>query len=418
MNNYEILVYIILLGGLALNTLIEKLNLKNLSDVLPKEFEGWYDQEKYKRSQSYLKENVRFGLLTSFIFVPMLVVFIYFGGFNYVDRFARGFAHDFGLGQVQIGLIFIGILAALSWLIHLPFNIYGTFVIEEKYGFNKMTAKTFVFDELKSLFLGIVIGGPVLAAVFWFFEKFENLAWLYVWLFLFAVQMFMLYIAPVTIMPLFNKFRPLDDGELKNKINEFAHAQNFKLQGIFVMDGSRRSTKANAYFTGFGRFRRIVLFDTLIAKQNVDELVAVLAHEIGHYKMHHIPRQLVLSVLSLGLTLFIMGQFIYNQNIFLAFKMDYTSVYASLLFFGIFYSPISSLISLYSLYLSRKYEFEADKYAVDTFKKADSLITALKKLSVDSLSNLTPHPLKVFLEYTHPPILQRIERLKGYVPSQ
>lgn len=410
MSFYEILVYVILLGGLAISIFIEKLNLKNISDILPSEFVGWYDQEKYKKSQDYLRENVRFGFLTDFIFTPLLVLFIFMGGFNYIDQFAR----SWGYSDIVTGLIFTGTLGVLSWILHLPFNLYDTFVIEEKYGFNKTTPKIFALDTVKGLVLSIVIGAPVLTAIFWFFQKYESWGWLYVWIFLIAVQLFMMYIAPVTIMPLFNKFKPLDDGELKNKINDFAQAQNFKLQGIFVMDGSRRSTKANAYFTGFGRFRRIVLFDTLIAKQTVDELVAVLAHEIGHYKMRHIPRQLILSILTLGLTLFVMGLFINNAEIFSAFKMENVSVYASLVFFGIFYSPISSLISLYSLYLSRKYEFEADKYAVDTFQKPESLVTALKKLSVDNLSNLTPHPLKVFLEYTHPPILQRIAVLNSF----
>lgn len=414
MNPFQFLLYFIIAAELLLEFVVETLNLKKLSPHLPKEFEALYDEEKYLKSQNYLKENTKFGLLQSLISTILIILFILYSGFNYVDETAR---HLSPHSSIKAGLIFASLLGFLMWFINLPFNIYNTFVIEEKYGFNKTTFKTFIIDTLKGAILSIVIGLPILALVFWFFEKFQGTGWLWVWIFLTAFQLFMLYIAPVTIMPLFNKFKPLQEGDLKNMINEFAQKQNFKLQGIFVMDGSRRSTKANAYFTGFGKFRRIVLFDTLIEKQTPDELVAILAHEIGHYKLKHIPRQMVLAILSTGFTLFLLSLFINNPAIFSAFQVKEPSVYASLVFFGFLYSPISTIIGLYGLHLSRKYEFEADDYATKTYGKPESLISALKKLSVDSLSNLTPHPVKVFLEYTHPPILQRIFSLRARLRS-
>lgn len=403
----EALVYIIIIGGFFFSTVIEVLNLKNMKSTIPEEFVGFYDQKKYAKSQEYLRVNTRFGLLASSFSTLLLVLFIALGGFNVTDLFVRQYFES----PIVLGIAYIGLLSFLTMLVGLPFGIYETFVIEERFGFNKTTPKTFVIDSIKSILMSVAIGAPVLAVVLWFFETFE-FAWLWVFLFIVAFQLFMMFIAPVTIMPLFNKFEPLPDGELKDSIEAFAKKENFKLSGLFRMDGSKRSTKANAYFTGFGRFRRIVLFDTLIEKHSKEELVAILAHEIGHYKEKHIMRQLIVSTVSTGLMLFIFSLFINNEAIFAAFQMEHLSVYASFVFFGIFYSPISSLFSLYSLHLSRKYEFEADAYAVRTYGHPGALSEALKKLSVDNLSNMSPHPLKVFFEYTHPPVVQRIRAIQ------
>ncbi|MDD4183191.1 MAG: M48 family metallopeptidase, partial [Candidatus Omnitrophica bacterium] len=237
-------------------------------------------------------------------------------------------------------------------------------------------------------------------------------AWVYCWIAVTGFQLFLLFIAPVVIMPLFNKYTPLENGELKSAIENYAKEQKFALAGVFKMDASRRSTKSNAFFTGFGKFRRIALFDTLIQKHTVDELVSVLAHEIGHYKKKHFVKGIILSVITTGIMFFILSFFINNQGLFGAFKMQSLSIYASLIFFGFLYSPINLFISIFSNIISRKHEYEADAFAITTYKKPESFIIALKKLTVDNLSNLTPHPLKVFLDYSHPPVLKRIEAIR------
>jgi STE24 endopeptidase len=299
-----------------------------------------------------------------------------------------------------------------SQILSIPFSIYSTFVIEEKYGFNRTSIKTFILDILKGWLLAIIIGGIVFSIILWFFAKTGNLAWAYCWVVVVLFQLVLTFIAPVVIMPLFNKFFPLKDGELKTAIENYAKSQNFKMKGVFTMDASKRSTKTNAFFTGFGKYRRIVLFDTLIEKHTVDELVSVLAHEMGHYKKKHIIKSLLISIITTGLMFFILSLFINNEGLFFAFKMEYTSIYASLFFFAFLYTPINMVISIFSKILSRKHEYEADLYAVTTYGKPDSMITALKKLTVDNLSNLTPHPLNVFLNYSHPPVLERIQSMR------
>jgi STE24 endopeptidase len=401
------IVNILIAGGFFFSLLTEALNFKNIKTEIPLEFKNYYDQEKYEKSQEYLKANTKYGIIHSSISSSLLILFIAFNGFNLVDVYVRGITS----APILQGLLFIGILCLLSFLMNLPFQTYNTFIIEEKFGFNKTSPKTFIMDRIKGLLMGAIVGGIFLSVILWFFESFNH-AWIWVYIFVVGFQLFMLFIAPVTIMPLFNKFEPLEDGVLKTEIENFAKKENFKLNGLFKMDGSKRSSKANAYFTGFGKFRRIVLFDTLIQKQTKEELVAILAHEIGHYKENHIFRQLFISIISTGITFYIFSLFMLNPKIFSAFGMAHVSIYASFVFFGLFYSPISSLIALYSLYLSRKYEFEADAYAVRTYGYPQELSNALKKLSVDSLSNLNPHPLKVFMEYTHPPIVQRIRVLE------
>jgi STE24 endopeptidase len=408
MNVYLIIILFIIIGSYLFNLIIEVLNIKNLKPELPEEFKGDYDQEKYKISQVYLKENTRFDLVSDSIMTPLMIAFILFGGFNVIDRLARGF----GFGAILTGLIYVGILMFINHLIHLPLSVYHTFVIEEKYGFNKTTPRTFIFDLLKNWLLALIIGGAILSLILWFFEKTGPLAWLYCWIAVTLFQLFLAYLAPVVILPIFNKFIPLPDGDLKQAIEEYARGQKFKLKGIYSMDGSRRSTKANAFFTGFGRFRRIVLFDTLINKHTVDELVSILAHEMGHYKKRHILKTLLLGILNIGVMFFILSIFINNEELFQAFKMQETSVYASLLFFAILYSPIEMILSLFSNFLSRKHEYEADHYAIKTFGKPKAMINALKKLHVDNLSNLTPHPLMVVVSYSHPPILERIEAMR------
>jgi STE24 endopeptidase len=409
MNLYLVIILLILIGTYLLNLIEDLLNIRYARTDLPSEFEGHYEADTYKKSQEYLRENTRFEMVTDTLFTPLLVAFILAGGFDVVDRFARGFQ----FGSIATGLIFSGILIFSYHLLHIPFTIYDTFVIEEKYGFNKTTPKTFALDLLKIWLLAAIIGSILLAAVLLFFEKTGHMAWLYCWIAVSMFQVFLAFIAPVVIMPLFNKFVPLAESKLKEAIEDYAGSQGFKMKGVFVMDGSKRSTKSNAYLSGFGRFRRIVLFDTLVDNHTVEELVSVLAHEMGHYKKGHILKSIIFSVLTTGLMFYILSLFINNREIFTAFKMGETSVYASLFFFGFLYTPLGMILSILTNFLSRKNEYEADAFAVRTYGKPESFIRALKKLTVTNLSNLTPHPLKVFLSYSHPPVLERIRAIRS-----
>jgi STE24 endopeptidase len=408
MNSYLIVILLILVIRYLLDLVSDWLNVRHLSTELPAEFKGYYDDEKYRQSQNYLRENTRFGICVDTLQTLITIVFVLAGGFNFVDRLAIGIVK----GPILTGIVFAGILIFAGKILSLPFSIYNTFVIEEKYGFNKTTLKTFLLDLIKSLILTALIGGIVFAAVLWFFEKTGNLAWIYCWVAITLFQIFFMFIAPVVIMPIFNKFVPLEEGELRTAIENYAKAQNFKMKGIFKMDGSKRSSKSNAFFTGFGRSRRIVLFDTLIERHSVNELVSILAHEMGHYKKRHIIQAVARSVIVMGLTLFLLSLFIENERLFAAFKMENLSVYASLFFFGFLYTPIAMLTGLVENIISRKNEYEADAFAVETYGDADAMINGLKKLSVDNLSNLTPHPFKVFLSYSHPPILERIKAIR------
>ena len=408
MNTYLAVILIILIGEYFFNLIVEILNLKNIKTNLPDEFTDLYDSEKYKKSQRYLKETTRFELFTDTLMTFLTISFILAGGFNIVDRFSR----NFGLGEIITGLIFVAVIMLIIQAINIPLSAYSTFHIEEKYGFNKTTIKTFILDVLKSWMLTIVLGGIIFSVILWFFGKAGEFAWLYCWTAVTIFQIFVMFLAPVVIMPLFNKFTPIKDCELKTTLEEYAKKENFKLKGIFTMDGSKRSTKSNAFFTGFGKFRRIVLFDTLIEKHSTDELVSILAHEIGHYKKKHILVHLLISIITSGIMFYILSFFLNNPGLFKAFKMEHTSIYASLFFFGFLYAPIEMITSIFSNILSRKNEYQADEYSVKTYKKPNAMILALKKLSVDNLSNLTPHPFKVFLSYSHPPVLERIKSIR------
>ena len=411
MNTFLIIVLSILIGSYLVDLIIEYMNLHNIQENLPDGFDDYYSEEEYKKSQKYLKDSTLSGLVQSTISTPVIIIFLLSGGFNYIDLLARKI---YSGSTVTTGLIFTGILVLCSQILSLPFSIYDTFVIEEKYGFNKTKFPTYILDFIKGLFLTVIIGGPVLAAIFSFFEKAGDSAWVYAWLTFTVFQIFLMFLAPVVLMPVFNKFTPLEEGELKSSIEDYARKESFRLNGIFKMDGSKRSSKSNAFFTGFGKFRRIVLYDTLIEKHSVDELVAILAHEMGHFKKKHIHKFIIISIISTGLMFYILSLFINNVNLFNAFKMDNVSVYGSMIFFGFLYTPISLVISMATNFLSRKYEFEADRYAAKTVKNPESLVKALKKLSSDNLSNLAPHPLKVILEYSHPPVLLRIKALEQY----
>ncbi len=408
MNIYAVIILLALLANYLLNLISDLLNLKSLKKSLPDEFSDVYDADKYKKAQEYTRIRTRFGLLTSTISLIVLLVFWFAGGFNWVDQFVR----DFGYGTIVSGLLFVGILVLAQTVISLPFSIYSTFIIEERFGFNKTRPATFAADRLKGLMLTVVLGGPLLALVIGIFEFFGTVAWLYAWGVVILFTLFVQFIAPTWIMPLFNKFTPLEDGDLKDAILDYTAKVSFPLQGIYKIDGSRRSSKSNAFFTGFGKNKRIALFDTLIDNHTTPELVAVLAHEVGHYKKRHIPKNMIISFLHTGVMLWLLSLFIQMPGLHEAFLMEEISVYAGLLFFGLLYTPIEMILSVVMQVFSRKHEFEADRYAADTTGNPESMVAVLKKLSADNLSNLTPHPFHVFLNYSHPPVLQRIRAIR------
>lgn len=408
MNIFSIIILCAIVIDFVLGVVSNRLNLKSLSKSIPEEFEGVYDVETYAKSQEYTRVNTRFGFVSGTFDLILLLIFWFAGGFNWLDQWARSFE----LGVIGTGLIFIGVLVVAKMIISMPFSIYSTFVIEERFGFNKTTVKTFITDVGKGLMLSLVLGMPLLAGIIAFFEFGGAWAWFYAWMGVTAFSLIMQYIAPTWIMPLFNKFEPLEEGELREAIESYAERVDFPLQDVFVMDGSRRSSKSNAFFTGFGKNKRIALFDTLIENHTTEELVAVLAHEIGHYKKKHIVKNMGISILHTGVMFALLSIFLQVPALFDAFYMDQMSVYAGLLFFGLLYSPIETVLGIVMQMLSRKHEYEADEFAAKTTEQPEEMVNVLKKLSKDNLSNLTPHPFYVFLNYSHPPVLQRIRAIR------
>ena len=408
MNVFAAVVLAALVGEYLLSVLSSLLNLRALSPTVPGEFSGIFDEAQYAKSQDYTRVRTQFGLLRSTVNLLILLGWWHAGGFEWLDQLLRAV----GNGPVLTGLLYIGSLGLASTVLGLPFRIYSTFVIEQRFGFNRTTAGTFVTDLLKGLGLVVLLGGVLLGAVLLFFEWTGPLAWVWCWVAATAFFLIVQFVAPTWIMPLFNTFTPLDAGQLRDSILAYARDADFPVRDIFVVDGSRRSSKANAFFTGLGRNKRIGLFDTLVKKYSVSELVAVVAHEIGHYKKGHILKSIVLRIAYTGGLFFVMSQVLQQPGLFDAFYMSEMSVYAGLVFFGLLFSPIELLLSLVVNAVSRKNEFEADAFAADTTGQPADLVSALKKLSADSLTNLTPHPLQVFLHYSHPPVLQRIEALR------
>ncbi len=382
------------------------LNSTRFSEVLPDELRGIYDPDEYRRSQKYLKVNHKFGTLTSSISFVALLLILMLGGFAWLDQVVAGWTEN----AIWQAILFFGILGLASDLLSTPFSVYDTFVIEEKFGFNKTTPKTFVLDKIKGWLLGALLGGGLLALVIWIYQSTGQWFWLVAWgaITLFSIFMTMFY--SNLIVPLFNKQKPLEEGELRTAIEAFAAKVGFKLKDIFVIDGSKRSAKANAYFAGLGPKKRIVLYDTLIENHTVDELVAVLAHEIGHYKKKHTLTGMLLGIVQTGIMLYILQVFIGNPALSQALGAGQPSFHMGVLAFGILYSPISMLLGIVMNYISRKNEYAADRYAAVKFD-GESLKEALKKLSVKNLSNLRPHPAVVFVGYSHPPLLERLRAI-------
>ena len=385
------------------------LNLRSLKSTPPPGLEDVYETEKYSKSQEYTRVQSLFGLIVSSFKIVILLTFWFIGGFNYIDQAVRLMEWN----EIGNGIAFIGIFAMLSMIFNIPLDLYATFVIEDKFGFNKTTYLTFVLDTLKSIFLSVIIGAPFLIGILYFFEYTGSLSWLYAWIFVTVISFVISIIGPIWIMPIFNKFTPLESGELRNAIIEYAKTVNFTYGNIYVIDGSKRSAHSNAFFTGFGKTKRIALFDTLIQQLSADEIVSVIAHEVGHNKKRHIGSGMALGILHTGILLFLFSLVMEKQFLFEAFFMENTSIYASLVFFGLLFTPVELVISLVIQFISRRNEYQADQWAVETTADKQSLISGLKKLAANNLANLSPHPLFVTLNYSHPPLFNRIRSINS-----
>lgn len=407
MNAFFVVIVAALVVEYVLGILSNVLNLSALKPEAPEGLEDVYPPDKYAKSQEYTKVNTGFDMITGTFNLAVLLTFWFLGGFNELDLLVRGWE----LPLIATGVAYIGILVLAYTAINLPFGAYRTFVIEEQFGFNKTSWGTFVMDQAKILALAVVLGGPLLAAVLAFFEYAGGFAWLYAWAAVTVVTLALQFIVPTVIMPLFNKFTPLESGELRDSIFDYARSVDFKIDNIMVLDGSKRSSKSNAFFTGFGKNKRIALFDTLVGNQTVSELVSVLAHEIGHYKRRHIIQRTAAGVVHTAIIFFLLSIFLESQGLFDAFGMDQQSVYTGLVFFGLLYTPVEIVLGTTLHYISRRHEYEADRWSVETYGRPDELSSSLRKLSQDNLSNLAPHPFYVLLNYTHPPLLERIQAI-------
>ena len=406
-NTIFYLILIIPVTGYLTERYLDYLNSKMWSDTLPDKLKDICDQEEYRKTQNYEKENKKLSLWSSTFNLLVILAMIIFGGFAFADDISRTVSSH----MVLVSLIFFGLIGLASDLINIPFNVYDTFVIEKKFGFNTMTTRTFITDHIKSWFIALLVGVPVLGLITWFYYETGALFWLYAWGLITVFTIFMNFFYSELIVPIFNKQTPLGEGALRTAIEEFAEKTGFMLRDIYVIDGSKRSTKANAYFSGFGPKKRIVLYDTLEKELSEEEIVAVLAHEIGHYKKKHVLQTLVLSVILTGFMLFLFSLVVNSPALSEAVGAKSTSFHMGLIVFGILYSPLSLIIGLATNYISRKNEFEADRFVKDNYKP-QLLADALKKLSVKNLSNMMPHPAYVFFHYSHPPLLARLEKLE------
>ena len=402
---FNILITILLIK-FVIDSVLNHLNAKHFNDTLPNDISDVYEINEYQQSQSYKKTNHNFSKITSLFSLITTLLFFFLNGFSIVDEIARGFSNNI----IIITLIFFGIIIIGSDIISIPFSLYKTFVIEEKFGFNKSTKKLFFLDKIKGLLMTIILGGSILSIITWFYEFSGNYFWIYTWLLITTFSVFLNMFYSKLIVPLFNEQTILEEGDLKNEIVKYVNSVGFKANNIYVLNGSKRSTKANAYFSGFGNQKRITLYDTLINDLENNEIVAVLAHEVGHYKRKHILYNLTSSIILTGFALFVLSLFIKTPVLSLALGVSHPSFHIGLIAFGILYSPVSQILGVFMNYMSRKFEYQADNYAKNTFS-ASPLISSLKKLSKNSLSNLTPHYLYVFFHFSHPTLLDRIKNL-------
>jgi STE24 endopeptidase len=397
----------ILVFEFLFSNFLEFLNFKKLNASLPPKLQGIYDDEKYQKSIQYQKESKKFDIISG--------AFSFFVSFTLFVTGVYGWFSDYLIGiydnPIIVTLLFFGISVLINDLLSIPFELYDNFVIEQKFGFNKMTVSVYIADKLKSYLVGAVVGGSLLVLflflIKWMGANFWWIFWIVAAVFMVLINMFYTSL----IVPLFNKLTPLEEGELKNKILEYCNKVNFPVDNLYVIDGSKRSTKANAYFSGIGKKKKIVLYDTLIKDHTTEELVAVLAHEVGHFKKKHVIYNLIIGIAQVGFMLWLLSLMIFNENLSIAYGASQYALHLNLLAFSTLYTPISTISGLLMMVFSRKNEYEADAFAKETYSEKP-LILALKKLTANSLGNLTPHPWYVFFNYSHPTLLQRIEAME------
>ena len=409
-NLYYYIIIIAIIIEYLFSSISSILDIKNITPTIPSDFKKAYDQEKYILSQDYLKARTRFGLFSSTFSLILIMIVIHSDIFGLLDQFVRGQSDSY----ILQGLLFIGIIYFFQDIVSLPFSIYHTFVIEERFGFNKTTLNLFIIDKIKGYAIFIVLGSIVITPILYFFHVYGDIGWLIAWSILTA---FMIAVQPLfvhVIAPMFNKFTPLEEGELRSAIEKYTAKVNFPLARIDIMDGSKRSAHSNAYFTGFGKSRRIAIFDTLVEKHSTNEIVSVVAHEVGHYKLKHVLQGTILGIIETGIMLFAFNLIMNDISLFQVFGVSQLSVHAGIVFFSMLYAPVSMFTSIVTTAISRKNEYEADKYSYDTTKNREALVSMLIGLSANNLSHLTPHPLKVFLSYSHPPVVDRIKAVNQY----
>ncbi len=411
----ENLYYLIIVSAIIIEYLLTSissvLDIKNITPIIPLDFKKAYDGEKYVRSQEYLKARTRFGLFSSTFSLGLILIVIHSDVFGYLDQYVRLQTENY----ILQGLLFIGIIYFFQDIISLPFSLYNTFVIEQKFGFNKIKPGLFFIDKIKGYGIFIVLGSTVITPLLYFFHVYSEIGWLIAWSIL---TVFMIAIQPLfvhVIAPMFNKFTPLEEGDLRKEIEKYTSKVDFPLVRIDIMDGSKRSAHSNAYFTGFGKSRRIAIFDTLVEKHSTKEIVSVVAHEVGHYKLKHILQGTIIGIIETGIMLFAFNLIMNDISLFNVFGVNQLSVHAGIVFFSMLYAPVSMLTSIVTTAISRKNEFEADKFSLDTTSDGQALISMLIGLSANNLSHLTPHPMKVFLSYSHPPVIDRIKAVDQYL---
>ncbi len=402
------LIVLFVIGEYLFSTTLQWLNLRHKSKTLPETLRGFYDEEKYQKSLAYEREKSILSIISNTISTSVILLLLFSGAFGWLDEFLRQYTTH----PILLPLLYFGVLYLGNEIISLPFSLYNTFVIEEKYGFNKSTLRLFITDKIKGLILAVIIGGGLLALLVSIYHTIPDYFWLLAWSVVTVFSIFFAAFYTSVIVPIFNKLEPLPEGELRQAIEDFAQKVNFPLKNIYVMDNSKRSSKSNAFFSGLGRQKSIVLFDTLIQNHSTDELVAVLAHEVGHYKKKHIYKSMVLSAIQTGIIFYLLGYVLQSPDFARALGATEPSFHINLIAFSLLFSPVSTLLGIGMNIFSRKNEFEADEFAAINYRP-ESLIKALKKLAVDNLSDLDPHPAYVFVYYSHPPVLQRIARLEA-----
>jgi STE24 endopeptidase len=402
----------ILICGFVFDRYVEYLNNKTMSPQLPAELSAFYDAEKYSKSILYHKEKERLGLWAELISFGSMLAFLWLNGFAWLNDLLSPFFAENVSGKIFLALSYFAVLSVASGILSLPFGIYNTFVIEQKFGFNTTTAATYILDKIKGIALGIVLGGGLGYLFLWLIIAIGSGFWIYAWGAGIIITLILNMFYTSLLLPLFNKLSPLPEGELRQRIEAYARSVSFPITNIMVINGSKRSTKANAFFSGMGKSKKIVLYDTLIEKHSNDELVSILAHEVGHYKKKHIVFSMAISWVQMGFMLWLLSQFIFSEKLSLALGVPHLAIHINLIAFGILYEPISLLTGILMNMLSRKNEFEADEFAITTTEKP-AFINALIRLSTDNLSNLKPHPAYVFLHYSHPTLLQRISAIKS-----